>query len=172
MKRPRTIVALLIVALLAGGVFLLRASSRPKAPEQPIAFDHWQHVKKADGPQLECTFCHEHAEKNSYATVPNVDTCMVCHQSVETDKPQIQKLTGFSERNEQPRWRRVYWFEPEANVFFSHKPHLKAGVDCASCHGDVANSHQVRREVDQTMGWCIACHRERGASFDCYVCHR
>jgi hypothetical protein len=172
MKRPRTIVALLVVALLTGGVVLLRASSKPAAPEQPIAFDHWQHVSKAEGPQLECTFCHEHADKTAFATVPNVETCMVCHQSIEIDKPQVQKLTGFSERNEQPPWRRVYWFDSSANVFFTHKPHVKAGVECSSCHGDVANSHRVGREVDQTMGWCIACHRQRGASIDCYVCHR
>jgi hypothetical protein len=30
----------------------------------------------------------------------------------------------------------------------------------------------VRREVDQSMGWCIECHRNQNASIDCYVCHR
>jgi hypothetical protein len=31
---------------------------------------------------------------------------------------------------------------------------------------------QVRREINQTMGWCMDCHRERRASVDCYICHR
>jgi hypothetical protein len=30
----------------------------------------------------------------------------------------------------------------------------------------------VRREVNQSMGWCIDCHRAQRASLDCYVCHR
>jgi hypothetical protein len=57
-------------------------------------------------------------------------------------------------------------------VFFTHKPHMRAGVDCSACHGDVAGAHRVRREVNQTMGWCIECHRKQQASIDCYACHR
>lgn len=175
MRRPRTIAALVILALLGGGLLLIRASGRPEPPPQPIAFDHWLHVSKPgeqDGPQLECSACHEYADKSAHATIPNTETCMLCHQSTKTESPEIQKLAALAERNSQPPWRRVYWFEKEADVFFTHKAHIRAGVECAACHGDVANSHRIRRETDMTMGWCIDCHRRRGASVDCYVCHR
>ena len=52
------------------------------------------------------------------------------------------------------------------------EPHIKAGLDCVACHGEVGQMHRVRRESDQTMGWCIDCHRQKGVSVDCYVCHR
>jgi hypothetical protein len=175
MKRRRITAALVVILLLGGAFFFLRASGRPEPPIQPIAFDHWQHVSKPEadgGPQLDCAFCHEHADKSAHASIPNVDTCMLCHQATKAESPEVQKLAGFAERGEQPPWRRVYWYEREAAVFFSHKPHTRAGVECAACHGDVANSRVVRREIEQTMGWCIDCHQQRGASIDCYACHR
>jgi hypothetical protein len=172
--RLRTIAALLVIALLAGGVFIVVGWGKPAAPAQPIAFDHWQHVTKEgdEAPQLECGACHEHADKSAHATIPNADLCMGCHQVFKTESPEVQKLAAFSEKKEQPPWVRVYSFEREAAVFFTHKPHMKAGVECSTCHGDVANSHQIKREVEHTMGWCIDCHRSKGASIDCYACHR
>lgn len=174
MKRlGKWIVAVCVVVAIIG-VVLLRASAKPEAPRQPIEFDHWQHVTKQgdDAPQLECTFCHENVDKSSHATIPNITTCMGCHESIMTESPEVQKLAAFAERKEQPPWRRVYWHEPEANVFYTHKPHIKAGLECTTCHGKIGEMHRVRREVDQTMGWCIDCHRARSVSIDCYVCHR
>lgn len=172
MRRLTKLILLSVAVIAAGLFFLLRATAGPEAPRQPIEFDHWQHVTKKDGPELECSFCHEHADKSPHATIPNAETCMSCHETTRPDSAEVQKLAAFSNRKEQPPWKRVYWFEREANVFFSHKAHNRAGVECASCHGDVGKSRQVRREVDQTMGWCIDCHRERAASVDCYICHR
>lgn len=170
----RSLIKLVIVLVVVLGVigFVLRASGKPEAPRQPIEFDHWQHVTKEEGPQLECTFCHENVDKSSHATIPNVTTCMGCHDSVMTDSSEVQKLAAFAEQKQQPPWRRVYWHEPEANVFYTHKAHIRAGLECTGCHGKVGEMHRVRREVDQTMGWCIDCHRAKSVSIDCYVCHR
>ena len=149
---------LVIVAIAVIGLVLLRASGKPEAPRQPIEFDHWQHVTKEgdETPQLECTFCHENVDKSSHATIPNITTCMGCHDSIKTESPEVQKLAAFAERKEQPPWRRVYWLEPEANAYYTQ----------------VGQMHRVRREVNQTMGWCMDCHTSRGVSVDCYVCHR
>jgi hypothetical protein len=97
---------------------------------------------------------------------------MGCHQSEKADSPEVQKLAAFAERKEQPPWRRVYWLEPEANAYYTHKPHIRAGLECETCHGKIGEMHRVRRVVDQTMGWCIDCHRARNVSNDCYICHR
>lgn len=129
-------------------------------------------MTKTDGPQLACADCHAHADKSSHATIPNTETCMVCHESILNESPEIQKLAAYSKRGEQPPWVRVYAIDPEAKVFFTHKPHIRAGVDCAACHGQVAQSRRVGQEVKQTMGWCIQCHVERRVSTDCYTCHR
>ena len=180
MKRLAKIASIVAVLIVAGGLLLMRVfAGSGYSPVQPIEFDHWQHVTKGGGPdadeggpQLECTFCHENADKSSHATIPNVTTCMACHQTTKTDSPEVQKLTAIAERNEQPRWKRVYWMAKETNVFFTHKPHIKAGLDCVACHGEVGQMHRVRRESDQTMGWCIDCHRQKNVSVDCYICHR
>jgi hypothetical protein len=172
MRRPTKLMLLAVAMIAVGGFFLLRANARPAAPKQPVDFDHWQHVTKEEGPQLECTFCHENVDKSSHATIPNVDACMSCHDSIKTDSPEVQKLAAFAERKQQPPWRRVYWLEPEANAFYTHKPHIRAGLECTTCHGQIGQMHRVRREVDQTMGWCVDCHRSRSVSVDCYVCHR
>jgi len=67
-------------------------------------------------------------------------------------------------------------------VFFSHKPHINAGVDCAKCHGDVATMTRVKQVEDLSMGWCLDCHRQDHKSLqksprqtaqlqDCASCH-
>jgi hypothetical protein len=174
MRRRAKISILFTLAIILVGVLLVRATSKPEAPKQPIEFDHWQHVSKQgdEAPQLECTFCHENVDKSSHATIPNITTCMGCHESIKTESPEIQKLAAYAERKEQPPWRRVYWIAPEANAFYTHKAHIRAGLECTTCHGQVGQMHRVRREVNQTMGWCMDCHRSRNVSNDCYVCHR
>ena len=168
-------IAVLIAVGIVSLVFLSGIVGKPYEPAQPIAFDHWQHTtKKAEenGPELECTACHEYANESRNATIPNISKCMQCHETMETERPEVQKLAAIAARSEQPAWRRVYWIEKSADVFFTHKPHTRAGVDCAVCHGRVSEMHRVRREVDHSMGWCIECHREKKVSVDCSVCHR
>jgi hypothetical protein len=172
MKRLSKILILTAALMLIAGLVLLRAFSDTEAPQQPIEYSHWQHVTKEDGPRLECNFCHEHADKSAHATIPNVSTCMLCHENIKADSPEVQKLAAIAARGQQPAWVRVYWFEKEANTYFTHKPHLRAEISCQECHGDIGQMQRVRRAVDQNMGWCIDCHAKRSVSNDCYICHR
>ncbi len=172
MKRFKIGFALTAVLLILIAVLWSRSSFGPAAPEQPIAFSHAQHVTKADGPQLACVDCHSNADKSPHATVPSVQYCMGCHSGVMTESPEVQKLTKIADAGQEPQWARVIWIEPEAAVFFTHKPHIKAQLDCTACHGQVAEMQTVEREINPTMGWCIDCHVERKVSIDCYICHR
>jgi hypothetical protein len=172
LSKSTAIIAALIAAMLTTGFILLQARGNSGGPRQPIEFDHWQHISKEEGPQLDCSVCHEHADRSPNATIPSVSVCMVCHESINTDSPEIKKLTAFAERKEEPKWARVYWIDSEADVFFDHKSHIRAEIDCSNCHGQVSESHRVKKEVDHSMGWCIACHRQKSASVDCYMCHR
>ena len=74
--------------------------------------------------------------------------------------------------HEEPPWVRVYGFEKEADVYFSHKRHVKANVSCQTCHGDQQNATDARERVHWTMGKCIDCHRENKVSDDCLTCHK
>ena len=186
----------MLVAVLAAGAVWLRAQSKNPAPSrssqvftpahgsfgeavrhffgirtepvQPIAYQHKPHIEKA---KLQCDFCHIGVAKGPAASIPGVKDCMVCHQAIATDKPEIQKVAAYEQRGEEIPWQRVYGWNDEAHVRFNHAPHIRAEVQCATCHGDVPQMTVARRAVDHTMGFCIACHQERKVSNDCLTCH-
>jgi hypothetical protein len=95
---------------------------------------------------------------------------MTCHETVALDRPEVQKLRGHVERKEPVVWERVHSLP--SFVHFTHKRHVRAGVDCAACHGGVASMARVKRVRPLTMGWCVSCHWTRGAPTDCATCHQ
>ena len=139
---------------------------RPAAV-QPIPFPHKTHIAK----KAVCADCHESADKGPIAGIPSVKTCMICHSQIATDKPLIKLVTGYADKGVEIPWQRVYGFTREAHVRFNHAPHIRASVACATCHGDVANQTVAERVVDHNMGFCVNCHRQKGASNDCLTCH-
>src|SRR5215472_2315581 len=82
------------------------------ASQQPIAYSHKQHIAMG----LACLDCHSTADTQAAATIPSVRKCMLCHAKLGTDKPEIQKLAGFSKSGREIPWERVYGFQPKAAV--------------------------------------------------------
>ncbi|MPY87279.1 MAG: hypothetical protein GEU99_05100 [Luteitalea sp.] len=139
---------------------------RPEAV-QPIAFSHRVHVEN----DLGCTdYCHPHATEGPQAGLPSLRTCMLCHATIATEHPEIQKMTAYEERGEDVTWQRVFGFVRSAHVRFNHAPHVRADVACATCHGDVG-SQTVAQRLDLTMGQCIDCHEAQQAAIECVTCH-
>jgi hypothetical protein len=56
-------------------------------------------------------------------------------------------------------------------VRFDHAPHIRAKVECSTCHGNQAQQQVAVRAVNMDMGFCVNCHREKQASNDCLTCH-
>jgi len=137
------------------------------APRQPLPFPHKTHIAK----KAVCTDCHESVEKGPIAGIPSVKTCMICHSQIATDRPLIKQVTSYADKGVEIPWQRVYGFTHEAHVRFQHAPHIRASVDCAACHGDVANQTVAERVVDHNMGFCVDCHRQKKVSNDCLTCH-
>jgi hypothetical protein len=158
-------------ALFAVLVLLLgfRWHTHRKAPEQPIAFSHQIHVGKLN---LQCLFCHDTADKSTFAGVPPVSRCMECHVAVKTETAGIQTLTKYWNDKEPVPWNRVHRIRIRDHVYFSHKRHVSAGVACEQCHGQLAAMPQVRQVSSLKMGWCVSCHLENEAPTDCLICHR
>ncbi len=144
--------------------------ARGYKPEQPIKFSHVTHVQ---GNKMECTYCHYSVNKSAFAAVPPVETCWGCHQLVkgtsEEQKTEIKKLEEYVSKGESIPWNKVHVF-PD-HVHFNHKRHVKAGVTCQECHGQIPNMQTVERASSMKMGWCVECHRQRTTSIDCYTCH-
>jgi hypothetical protein len=136
-------------------------------PVQPIAYTHKVHL----GNGMQCTDCHVGVDQGPDARIPSVNFCMTCHQVIATDKPEIKKLAAYRARGEDIPWQRVYGFQPSAHVKFNHAPHVRAGVDCLVCHGDMRQQTVAERKVNHTMGFCIDCHRQKNVSVDCVTCH-
>ena len=144
-------------------------SIKPK-PVQPLEFPHNIHHINEIG--IECSECHTGVTQGARAGLPSVNFCMTCHENVGNDEdPRIQMLRSTAERGEDLQWQRVYGFLEESHVRFNHAPHIRAGVDCAMCHGDVTQMTVAERVVDHKMGFCISCHEQKGASNDCLTCH-
>ena len=149
--------ALCSLILIAAGI---RAS-------QPIAYSHKQHIALG----LQCLDCHSSADTSAAATIPSVRKCMLCHAKVASNKPEIQKLAAYSKAKREVPWERVYGFPHEALVKFQHAPHIRAKVDCATCHGDMTQATTAELLVKHNMGSCVSCHRQNKASEDCAACH-
>ncbi len=139
---------------------------RPAAV-QPIPFPHKTHIAK----KAVCADCHESADKGPIAGIPSVKTCMICHSQIATDRPLIKQVTGYADKGIEIPWQRVYGFTREAHVRFNHAPHIRASVDCKTCHGDLAAMTVAERAVDHSMGFCVNCHKQKNASNDCLTCH-
>ena len=159
-------------------------------PEQPIQFSHKIHSGSVEGGDLgmPCLYCHGAAEKSQHATIPAVSSCMGCHTYVaegrtEGSKEEIAKLRDYYQRGESIPWIRVHNL-PEY-VQFKHHRHVRAGIDCQTCHGPVEEMSRVWLTPDTRynssaaflpdakleMGWCMDCHDQNDGPQNCEACH-
>jgi hypothetical protein len=137
-------------------------------PVQPIEFPHNIHSEKG----VTCVeYCHEAVTKGPEAGLPSVNTCLICHGAIATDKPLIQQITALQEKGLDLHWQRVYGFPAPSHVRFNHAPHIRANVECSTCHGDIARQTVAQLNVTLDMGMCVTCHREKNAPNDCLTCH-
>ena len=126
------------------------------APIQPIAFSHKIHA--GDG-KIDCLYCHDAARTSRHAGIPPAGVCMNCHNLVEKQTVEIEKLKEAVQEQRPIRWIKVHNL-PDF-VYFNHSQHVLSGVACQRCHGPVETMHRVEQVVPLTMGWCLDCHRQQ-----------
>jgi hypothetical protein len=163
-----------VLAVAAGAVcaglavmYILPLDLRDRSPIQPLAFSHKVH---AGDNGIHCLYCHRNAPMSPVAGIPAVADCRACHQFISIDAPEIKKLMGYWEKREPIPWVRVHSL-PD-HVYFPHMMHIRAGLDCATCHGKVTSMERITRSASLKMGWCLNCHRQHKASIDCWTCHK
>ncbi|MCF6191945.1 MAG: cytochrome c family protein [Candidatus Hydrothermae bacterium] len=147
----------------------LRAGSKPEDATggQPIKFNHASHVLKAG---MQCQYCHMYADRSTVAGLPTIQKCMGCHKYVKPESPEIQKLAQYWENRQPIVWRKVH--DLPDFVYFNHSRHIKRGVQCEQCHGNVGEMTVAVKQAPLTMGWCVTCHRRNRAPLDCWTCHK
>jgi len=135
-------------------------------PEQPLPFSHKTHVAAG----VRCLDCHTIKTPGDHAGIPAEAVCMGCHATVKADSPAIRKLAAYAGERERVPWVRIY--KLPKMVYFSHQIHYKeSGVDCAVCHGEVAEREALGQEKSVAMADCMRCHDQHKAPNGCDVCH-
>ena len=169
----RRLLLLAFAGLVLASTITLRAqyvAKEEKLPgepvEQPLPYSHKVHV----GLGLKCPDCHKIEKPGYMAGYPQEATCMACHAAIKTDSPHIQKLAEFEKSKKRMPWVKVY--SVPDYVYFSHEAHhRRAEIECAECHGDVAQRDVLFKEKSTAMTTCMDCHAQRQASNDCGFCH-
>jgi hypothetical protein len=167
---------------LAAALLLSACSERlPPPPAQPIKFSHRVHAGQN---AIGCLVCHAYAERGPVAGIPSMARCQGCHKFVKEDKDdpaitaEIKLLLQRLEDEKPVEWVRVH--RVPDHVYFTHQRHVRAGLDCRECHGEVEKMEAARQVSSLTMGWCLDCHKrkqaeqpvERARLTECLTCHK
>ncbi|MDT8324322.1 MAG: cytochrome c3 family protein [Bacteroidota bacterium] len=158
-KQIKRVIVSLVVLIAVGAVsfYYLRHPSVMDVgyrPQQPVPFDHRLHAGELE---ISCVYCHTSVESSAHSTVPTTQTCMNCHISVKRDSPKLELVRSSYESGTAIPWVRIHRLPEYA--FFNHSRHVNAGIDCASCHGEVEKQGVIVQKEPLTMGWCLDCHR-------------
>lgn len=121
---------------------------------QPVQFSHAHHV---GGEGIDCRYCHTSVEKSAFAGIPPTKTCMNCHSQLFTNAPILEPVRASLKNDSPLTWIRVN--DLPDFVYFSHKIHIKQGVGCVTCHGQVDQMPLMYQAKTLQMEWCIDCHR-------------
>jgi len=163
--------ALVVLAVTVGAAWGIHQTQVP--PPQPIQFPHNLHVSLG----IQCLYCHPGALRGPSPGLPTEAKCYACHQQITVKNAEIDKLFAYVQNDQPIQWVPVAIL-PDF-VYFSHRPHIAAGLNCEDCHGEVS---QMTTAVPQkmNMGWCLNCHRAKFANdpvmltklTDCVTCHK
>ena len=156
-----------LVALAVGLLYSKGSADLAAQDRQPIPFSHEFHAGRLG---LDCLYCHRAAHQSPTAGVPSLQLCMGCHRNMDANQPGIQTLLDHWTRRQPVAWVRLQRL-PDF-VYFTHERHLANQVQCLDCHGQVESTPYTPRAATYEMGWCLACHQQRGASRDCITCHK
>ena len=154
-----TLFGVLSLVLFVGWlVFTLMRSSwatkQDEFVEQPIQFSHAHHV---GGMGIDCRYCHTSVEKSSFAGIPPTKTCMNCHSQIWSNAPILEPVRASFRTGKPLDWIRVY--DLPDFVYFNHQIHIKQGVGCVTCHGQVDQMPLMYQATPMLMEWCLECHR-------------
>jgi hypothetical protein len=123
--------------------------------QQPLPFSHAHHAGEL---RIDCRFCHASVERSATASLPPTQTCMTCHSQIWRNSDLLEPLRRSLREQESLHWQRV--IELPDYVYFNHRVHVRSGVGCETCHGEVDRMQQVYKAKALDMGECLACHRD------------
>ena len=191
--------------------FHLPGNQQGYEPDQPIAFSHLLHAgelaidcqychtaaekgRHAGIPAADtCMNCHRFVTTTFGAIRAEDEAAEAEKREVrQIVSPEIQKIYDALTLDIENKLAPIEGQDPKpidwvqvhklpSFVYFDHRAHVVAGVECRKCHGPVETMQRVRQVESLSMGPCVNCHRdvsEQGvsgmpvdASTDCDICH-
>jgi hypothetical protein len=149
----------LFVGIALGVIFYLGSTSHVTRQQQirpqPVPFSHRHHVNQLG---IDCRYCHTSVEESNFAGYPPTKTCMTCHSQVWTEAPMLEPVRESWRSGQSLEWVRVH--DLPDYVYFNHSIHIKKGIGCESCHGEVNQMALMWQEKSLQMMWCLECHRQ------------
>ncbi len=130
-------------------------------PDPRPAMPHGKHLAR----DMECADCHGKDPK-----VPEAKVCFECHEDLAKEPQAVQAYFAAVKTADggYALQRRV----KTRDVIPNHAGHAKAGVACATCHGEPADAPFAKEKSVAWMARCVACHEERKAPASCETCHK
>lgn len=122
--------------------------------EQPVPFSHKHHAAELG---IDCRYCHTSVETSSFAGIPPTETCMTCHSQIWTNSSMLEPVRSSYATGQSLEWRRVNAL-PDF-VYFNHSIHIKKGIGCTTCHGQVGEMPITWKQNTLYMRWCVDCHK-------------
>jgi hypothetical protein len=139
-------------------------------PDQvlPLVFTHAQHLAR----DLTCADCHTDAVTSRSAVdnlLPGEAKCAGCH-TIDRKAQEGCDTCHVGWVKGTPPARVVI---PTPNLKFDHAVHVKQGLACTGCHGDLAAEGVTLATRDQLprMRLCLECHDGEAAADACATCH-
>jgi hypothetical protein len=163
--RPLILIAAAAALLSAGCLAWFGGSS---SVPKPRSFKHKLHLAKG----ISCDDCHPGIRK---AGEPAVDIayCRECHDKAPAGGA-VDPVAEYVEPDGKTgRWR--FYANATSEIKFSHPKHVAANVECATCHGKVADDDLSVSARAGKMDTCMSCHAAQPARSkaggDCADCH-
>jgi hypothetical protein len=155
------------IVFVLGFLYFYYASPATRiGPVQPIPFSHRVH---AGVKAIPCQFCHPYVSRSTFPGIPPVEKCLYCHNYIIASFPPIQKEHHYFDTNTPTPWKKTVYV-PEF-VFFRHIRHIKRGIKCQHCHGEIQTFDRIPAKKFQ-MGFCVDCHKQNKAKLGCWLaCH-
>lgn len=156
--------------IISSGLIFTGSRRGDSSVDQPVQFNHQYHIQEEE---LECSYCHVRVTDYRRASIPGISICADCHEDMETDLEEAQKVVEHIAENREIPWIQIHTVPDHA--YFSHQRHVKLGeLECSVCHGNVAEKTVpfTSSYQEMTMDWCRDCHRNNLVTLDCNSCHR
>lgn len=156
-----------VLAVILSSLWLFGFAGKPT-----IVFSHAKHAGTL---HLACSECHQSPPGQSLPSMPKMDQCASCHETVHAPKEASSCMQCHSDESFKIVTSRQlrnpdHWDGISRN--FKHQPHANSGVECTVCHTKILKSARSSDNNYPTRADCGQCHEVySGGPQYCVKCH-